>query len=111
IVVPIDNLQDTRQKLPVAVKFAKLFAAKIHILGLYTSSNVEFRNIVNAYVFSVEKYLKEKSIRFQVYKRESFNGAENYNGFCKRNEVLSLISDNERTRKRNWWFMAWKPST
>ncbi len=104
IVVPIDNLQDTRQKLPVAVKFAKLFAAKIHILGLYTSSNVEFRNIVNAYVFSVEKYLKEKSIRFQVYKRESFNGAETTMGFAKEiNASLIVIMREQGSEIGGLW--------
>lgn len=104
IVVPIDCSDDTRQKLPVAVKFAKLFAAKIHVLGLYTSSNTEIKNIVNAYVFSVEKYLKEQNVRFQVYKRESFSEAETTLDFAKEiNASLIVIMREQGSELGGLW--------
>ena len=55
IVVPIDNSSDTRQKVPVAAKFAKLFDSELHILGLYTSDNTSIRGIVDGYVHMVDK--------------------------------------------------------
>ena len=40
IVVPLDSTADTRQKVPHAARFAKLFGSELHILGLYTSDSM-----------------------------------------------------------------------
>lgn len=63
IVVPIDNSSDTRQKVPVAAKFAKLFDSELHILGLYTSDNTSIRGIVDGYVRMVDTYLEKAEVK------------------------------------------------
>jgi len=57
IVVPIDSSADTRQKVPAAARFAKLFGSELHILGLYTSDNKDIKGIVNGYVRMVDNFL------------------------------------------------------
>lgn len=64
IVVPLDSTAATRQKLPMALKFAKTFHSQIDILGLYTSDFSDIREVVNNYVAQVENYLKHHDIPF-----------------------------------------------
>ena len=60
--VPLDNSDDTRQKVNMAATFAKTFGSTIHLLGLYTASAADVRAIVNNYVKMVEKYLDKNEI-------------------------------------------------
>ena len=62
IVVPLDNSDDTRQKVSVAAMFAKTFGSTIHLLGLYTATAADVRGIVDNYVKMVEKYLDKNEI-------------------------------------------------
>ena len=57
IVVPLDSTADTRQKVPHAARFAKLFGSELHILGLYTSDSKSIKHIVDGYVRMVDTYL------------------------------------------------------
>ena len=66
IVVPIDSSMETRQKLPMAAKMAKLFNSQIHILGLYTSESI--MPMVNKYVEQVEKFLQKYNIEYSTDK-------------------------------------------
>lgn len=66
IVVPIDSSMETRQKVPMAAKIAKLFNSKIHILGLYTSESI--MPMVNKYIEQVEKFLQKYSIKYTTEK-------------------------------------------
>lgn len=63
IVVPLDSTSATRQKVPIAVKFAQTFGSKIHILGLYTSESKDIRRLVNLYVDQVEKYIDKANVQ------------------------------------------------
>lgn len=62
IVVPLDNTSETRQKLPAALRFAKIFGSELHIVGLYTSESVDIKNIVNSYVRGTDTYLTKLGI-------------------------------------------------
>lgn len=62
IVVPIDSSPDTRQKVPYAARFAKLFGSQLHILGLYTSQSSTIKGIVNGYVKMVDTYLEKAGV-------------------------------------------------
>lgn len=64
IVVPLDNSDDTRQKVAAAAMFAKTFGSTIHLLGLYTAKAPDVRAIVNNYVKMVEKFLDKDEIKY-----------------------------------------------
>ena len=66
IVVPLDNSDDTRQKVNIAATFAKTFGSTIHLLGLYTATAADVRGIVNNYVKMVERYLEKNEINFET---------------------------------------------
>ena len=66
IIVPIDSTAATRQKVPVAGKFAQTFGSTIHILGIYTSDSSEIKRVVNNYVDQIDKYLNKGSIKHTV---------------------------------------------
>ncbi len=66
IIVPIDSTATTRQKLPMALKFAKTFKSHIDIVGLYTSDFPDIRMLVNNYVTQVDNYLTQNNIPHSV---------------------------------------------
>ena len=66
IVVPIDSTADTRQKVPHAARFAKLFGSELHILGLYTSESKSIKHIVDGYVRMVDTYLTKADVKHVV---------------------------------------------
>src|SRR5574344_374101 len=63
IIIPLDSTSATRQKVPIATKFAQTFGSKVCILGLYTADSKEIRRYVEMYVDQVEKYLDKASVR------------------------------------------------
>lgn len=65
IVVPLDNTSETRQKLPTAVRFARIFGSEIHLVGLYTSESPDVRAVVNSYVSVAGSYLTKQEVRFK----------------------------------------------
>lgn len=73
IVVLIDSTHNTLHKLPFAIKMAKLFNAKIHLLCLYTSSHISTQTMADAHLKLAEKYLNEANVRFNKTTLESFN--------------------------------------
>jgi len=64
IVLPIDILPSTRQKMPFAVEMAQAYRAEVHVLGILDMTRPELRNQVNSYVAQVCRYLDEFNIRF-----------------------------------------------
>ena len=64
IVVPIDITVESRQKVPVVADIASFFNAELHIVSVATSSSKENKNTLKVYVDQVEKYLKNKKIKY-----------------------------------------------
>ena len=62
IVLPIDSTAVTRQKVPVAMRFAQIFNSEIHVLGIYTSKTKDIRKLVDNYCNQVEKMLSKANI-------------------------------------------------
>lgn len=76
IVLPLDSTLSTRQKVPMAAKFALTFGSKIHILALYSAGgNSSVRGIVNNYVLQVDKYLYSKGIPHDIARRDTDRNA------------------------------------
>ena len=72
IVLPIDIVPTTRQKLPFAVDIAIAYRAEVHVLGILDSAQPELINQVNSYVAQVCQYLDDFNIK---YVDEEINGA------------------------------------
>lgn len=102
IVLVIDATQNTLHKLSVAIKVAKLFAAKLHILGLYTSSHLEIQNLVNANVNAAEKYIREANVRYSKTMRESFNVVSTTLRFTQEIDANLIVIMSEQDDFGSW---------
>jgi nucleotide-binding universal stress UspA family protein len=62
IVLPLDISPETREKVDVAVQFAKYFGASIRMLGLFDESDTDYENSLLAYSHQVKQFIKSKGI-------------------------------------------------
>jgi nucleotide-binding universal stress UspA family protein len=58
IVLPIDFMPETRQKVPATAEIAKLFGAEVHVLEVTSSRNKKIIHRLNAYSKQATNYLK-----------------------------------------------------
>ncbi len=62
IVLPIDQSQHTRQKVPFTSAFAKRFGATVHVVGVCTDSNDDTVIRMRQYTHQVLDYLEEHDV-------------------------------------------------
>lgn len=66
ILVPIDNSLHSREKVNIAMTFAKLFGAKLHILGLPNSNDKASLGKFKIKIGTVEKTIKAQGISYKT---------------------------------------------
>ena len=62
ILLPLDLSSETREKVDVAIQFAKYFGASIRILGVFDINDGEYENRLLAYAHQVKQIIKSKGI-------------------------------------------------
>lgn len=62
ILLPIDLSIHTRQKVNVAIQFAKLFNATLSILGMYNQSETTHKFKLDVYLKQIEKECEKKNV-------------------------------------------------
>jgi len=62
ILLPLDLSRESREKVDVAVQFAKYFGASIRILAVFSLSDAAYENQLLAYSHQVKQYIKSKGI-------------------------------------------------
>ena len=62
IVLPIDNMPETRQKVPLTAEIAKIFGAEVHVIEVSSNRNSKVFKRLNAYSKQVNNYLKANNI-------------------------------------------------
>ena len=62
ILLPIDLSPESREKVDVAIQFAKYFGASIRILGLFDIDDPAYENELLAYTYQVKLLIKKNSI-------------------------------------------------
>ena len=65
LIVITDSLQ-TRQKVPYAAAFARVFGSTVHIFGTSKKSGTEVQRRVKSYVRQTERYLAERGLKYTV---------------------------------------------
>jgi nucleotide-binding universal stress UspA family protein len=66
IVLPIDFVVETRQKVIFTSFIAKIFGAEIHVVSVTNSKSKKITNRLNAYSAQVCNYLKTKEIEYKT---------------------------------------------
>lgn len=62
ILLPIDLSPETREKVDIAIQFAKYFGASVRILGVFDIEDSEYENNLLAYSHQVKQFIKSKGI-------------------------------------------------
>lgn len=62
ILLPIDSSDESRQKVPMAIRFAKAYGSTIHVLGVNKTSVEEGRAIVKNYATQTKNYIEKLGI-------------------------------------------------
>lgn len=107
IILPLDSSTATRQKAPLAAKFAKTLGSTIHILGLYTSENKDIHRLVNGYVEQVENYMAKNNIKYvtecvDVSKNLTVTTLE----YAEKVNADLIVIMTEQEKALNSWFMG-----
>lgn len=104
IVMPIDSSGDTRQKVPFTAALAKLFNARIHVLGLYTTHVHAVRDKVDRYLDQIAKYLDEHEIRYLKITLEADNITDATIAYTKEidGNLISIMTEQEKTTANLW---------
>ncbi|MEO8761279.1 MAG: universal stress protein [Bacteroidia bacterium] len=76
ILLPIDLTRDSREKVDIAIEFAKYFGAAIRILGIFSVKDEKYENQLHAYVHQVKQYIKAKGVTCSNKTMPSENVAE-----------------------------------
>lgn len=100
IVIPIDSTEETRQKVPWIIDFARMFPGSIiRILGLMTYHSKAVRETVANYVESVEDILTKKGIKFTSEIREADNVTLSTLDYAKEvdADMVVIMTEQEKT--------------
>ncbi|RLD44106.1 MAG: hypothetical protein DRI86_08365 [Bacteroidetes bacterium] len=98
IVIPIDSTLDTRQKLPLSVKLARLFDAEIHLLGLYFNNVDNIKRLINSYTEQAETYCIKNGVKnVVVHYIKTEDGARTILNYAKKVDagLISVMIDAE----------------
>jgi nucleotide-binding universal stress UspA family protein len=66
ILLPLDDSQETRQKVPFVVQFAKGFNAEVIISLVSTSENNETKKRLRVYQSQTEDYLNKHHVKYKI---------------------------------------------
>ncbi|HOH99249.1 MAG TPA: universal stress protein [Bacteroidales bacterium] len=104
IILPLDSTVETRQKVPFTAYMAKLFNAKIHIVGLFTTQVFAVRDKVERYMDQVAKYLEENGIHYQKVVLDADNITDATIEYAKsvNANLISIMTEQERTTANLW---------
>ena len=107
IIIPIDSTSATRQKVPIAVKFAQTFGSFVHVLGLYTSNITEIRGTVNSYVKQVETYLTKAKVPYKsVYLNAQKNLTVSTLEYAEEVNADLIVIMTEQEKALSDWFIG-----
>jgi len=65
ILLPVDNIPETRQKVMLASQIAQLFNSEIHILTVCTSKNQHISHQLSAYTRQVTKFIESAGVLYK----------------------------------------------
>ncbi|MBQ9253163.1 MAG: universal stress protein [Bacteroidales bacterium] len=100
IILPIDSTEETRQKVPWTIDFARMFpGTTIHILGLLSYSSKAMRDTVTNYVESVEDLLRKKGLKYTSTIKDSDNVTLTTLDYAKEinADMIVIMTEQEKT--------------
>ncbi|MDR0970042.1 MAG: universal stress protein [Lentimicrobiaceae bacterium] len=103
IVVPIDSTDETTQKIPMVVQFARYFDSEIHLLATHLSNDEQKRNATNKHIANVIDYLKNIGVKFSIDEVTTHNIADATIEYAETiNSNLICIMDEQERKASNF---------
>jgi len=98
IVLPMDNSSDSLKKVPTAVKLAKAFHAKIHLLSIYTTSLTSLKKKVDRSSDEAEKYILKENVPYEIKRMQSNNLPVSVINYAKEvnADMVVIMTDQEK---------------
>lgn len=105
IILPINSISETRQKVPTTIEIAKLFKAEIHVLGLYTSSSRTVKNNVDNYTGQAVKYCDDHLVKCVLEKIDASNLITATLEYSQKNDghLISIMTKQEASASSLWF--------
>lgn len=99
IVLPIDASPDTRQKVPFTCGMAKDMGAKLHILGLLSTSLKTLQRKTASNVEQVVKYCEQKNVHYGVSEVQSSDTTKAIVSHAKEKkaDIIAIMTDQQRS--------------
>jgi nucleotide-binding universal stress UspA family protein len=99
IIVPIDSSLETRQKLPFASRFARIFGAELHVVSLYSTTIRAVRNRVDDYTKQVAKFLDEEKTKYRTEVLEAEHITNSIIDYAVRvdADLITIMTEQETT--------------
>lgn len=95
ILLPLDLSRESREKVDVAIQFAKYFGASIRILAVFSLSDAAYENQLLAYSHQVKQYIKSKGISCSNKSMASYHLAETIVEYANKIESDLIIIMNK----------------
>lgn len=104
IILPLDESDDTRQKVPYSVVMAKAFNATVHIVSLTKSKSEDSHSKLNIYARQVQDFLDEREIRYTYELRQGNNLPQMCIDFAQEKKAGLILMMTETVLLN--WFMG-----
>ena len=101
ILLPLDNDETTRQKVPYAAMMARAYDATVHVYSVTKSTDKSAKSKLNAYGRQTEKYLHERGIKTTYDTQFGGDVTQNILDYSKkvRAGLVMIMADTESKRK------------
>jgi len=104
IILPLDNSDETRQKVPYAAVLAKVFNSTIHILSVSKDTNEATKQKITIYARQTEKYLDKFEIKYTSELRVGHSVAQTCIDYAieRKAGLIMMMTETEN----NSWYMG-----
>lgn len=102
IILPLDDSEDTRQKVPYSLIMAKAFKSTVHIVSLTKTKNEDVHKKLNIYARQVQDFLDEREINHTYELRQTSNLPQSCIDFAKEKKSGLILMMTE-TIMLNWF--------
>ncbi len=97
IILPINPVIESRQKVPFTVELARLFKAEIDVISVCTGKDKKVEAKLSQYVKQVSEYLKSHQIQFKTKDLTGENIADLVVNYAseEKGDLISIITEKE----------------
>lgn len=99
MVLPIDSTPDTREKVPFACGMVKDLGAKLHILGLHSTSLKSLQRKTISNIEEVVKYCEKEKIDYIITEVQSTDVTKAIVGYAKQADadIIAIMTEQHRS--------------